>query len=86
MTQTQFPPRDCHIDEHNAVLRSIEEVRQLLSVGRVDVARSLVAELVNWFPGHATHLDSALAHWMFKQKNDGKPVVIRRGLNFEKTS
>ena len=86
MTQTQFPPRDCHIDEHNAVLRSIEEVRQLLSVGRVDVARSLVAELANWFPGHATHLDSALAHWMFKQKNDGKPVVIRRGLNFEKTS
>lgn len=86
MTQTQFPPRECHIDEHNAVLHSIAEVRQLLSEGRVDVARSLVTELANWFPGHATHLDSTLAHWMFKQKNDGKPVVIRRGLNFEKTT
>jgi len=33
---------------------------------------------VKWFPGHATHLDSALAQWMFKREHGGKPVVFRR--------
>jgi hypothetical protein len=42
------------------------------------LCRSLVQALVDWFPGHAAHLDSALAHWMFKRQFGGKPVVLRR--------
>ena len=41
-------------------------------------ARSLAVALHDWFPGHATHLDSALSHWMCKQRHGGKPVVLRR--------
>ncbi len=79
MRETQFPPGDCHVEQHDAVLASMDEVRQLLAqAGRVDLCRSLVQALADWFPGHAAHLDSALAHWMFKRQFGGKPVVLRR--------
>ena len=83
MEETQFPPRQCHIDEHMAVLKSVAEVRELLAEGRSDIGASLVDELAKWFPGHVTHLDSALSHWMCKKQLGGKPVVIKRSLNLE---
>jgi hemerythrin len=46
--------------------------------GRTANVQRLAAELVRWFPGHADYLDSALAHWMCKQRLGGKPVIIRR--------
>ncbi|WP_119155285.1 hemerythrin domain-containing protein [Caldimonas tepidiphila] len=80
MVETDFPARDCHIDEHAAVLRSVEQVRQRLAGGDFAIARRLAAELAGWFPGHADYLDSALAHWMCKRRLGGKPVVIRRDI------
>ncbi|MBS3019458.1 Bacteriohemerythrin [Comamonas sp. PE63] len=80
MLSTGFPPRDCHIDEHAAVLKSVAEVRIKLAEGNVALCRDLTRALVDWFPGHATHLDSALAHWLSKQRFGGKPVVIRRNI------
>lgn len=81
MEETRFPPRDCHMDEHAAVMASVLEVQELLAQGEVDITRELVDELARWFPKHADQLDSALAHWMFKQRMGGKPVVLRRGLS-----
>lgn len=81
MEQTQFPARGCHINEHAAVLKSVREVQALLAQGDTEPCRRLAKELVQWFPGHADYLDSALAHWMCKQRLGGKPVVIRRQLN-----
>jgi hemerythrin len=78
MRETGFPPRDCHIQEHDAVLASMREVAALMEQGNLQVCRGLVDALADWFPGHATHLDSALAHWMFKRQHGGKPVVLRR--------
>lgn len=78
MRDTEFPPRDCHIEEHAAVLKSAYEVRDLLAGGDFAVTRSFAEELARWFPGHATHLDSALSHWMFKRQHAGKPIVLRR--------
>ncbi|MEN2386041.1 hemerythrin domain-containing protein [Comamonas sp. A7-5] len=80
MLNTGFPPRDCHIDEHAAVLKSVAEVRVKLAEGNILLCRDLTKALVDWFPGHATHLDSALAHWLSKQRFGGKPVVIRRNI------
>ncbi len=80
MVETQFPARDCHIDEHAAVLNSVREVQAVLEDGDVDNCRRLADELARWFPGHTDYLDSALAHWMCKQRLGGKPVVIRRGI------
>ena len=85
MEHTAFPPRGCHIDEHAAVLKSVAEVREQLAHGNVAICRDLVRALVDWFPGHATHLDSALAHWLFKQRFDGKPIVLRRNVQSSDT-
>ena len=78
MIDTDFPPKDCHIDEHNAVLNSIRQVQALLLEGDKANCRRLAGELAKWFPGHADYLDSALAHWMCKRRFGGKPVVFRR--------
>jgi len=79
MIETNFPPKDCHMDEHAAVMKSAEEVRTLVMEGNIAIGRSFAAELVRWFPGHADYLDSALAQWMVKLQHGGKPVVLRRG-------
>ena len=88
MRETEFPPRDCHIDEHAAVMQSVRDVQALLAAAHDDfssdnacaTARSLASALQDWFPGHATHLDSALAHWMYKPQHGGKPLVFRRSV------
>lgn len=80
MLETEFPPRECHIDEHAAVLGSVREVQELLAQGDVAICRELVEQLADWFPKHADQLDSALAHWMTKLRMGGKPVVLKRGL------
>ena len=81
MEDTKFPPRQCHIDEHDAVLKSVTEVQALLKEAPNPIAKDLVVELAKWFPGHVIHLDSALSHWMNKQNIGGKPIVVRRSLN-----
>ncbi len=80
MEETGFPPRQCHIDEHAAVLKSVAEVQALVAAGNTGIVRSLADELARWFPGHADHLDSALAAWMSKHRWGAKTVVIRRGI------
>ena len=78
MLSSDFPPRDCHIDEHNKVLASLNEVREELSQGNFDIVRSFAEALVDWFPAHADYMDSALAAWMVKKDFNGKPLVFRK--------
>ena len=80
METTAFPAMQCHVDEHNAVMKSVREVQQIVAAGDVAQGRSLATALADWFPGHADYMDSALAHWMSKKKHGGKPVVLRRNL------
>ena len=81
MEESAFPARECHINEHEAVLTSVRQVRALAQAGETGECRRLADELAKWFPGHADYLDSALAHWMCKRSHGGKPVVIRRNLD-----
>lgn len=86
MEKSGFPPRDCHIEEHAAVMKSVHLVLEEVRRGDAAEGRRLAGALADWFPGHAFHLDSALAQWMVKQSHGGKPVVIRRNiLQREKT-
>ncbi|KXU85576.1 hemerythrin [Paraburkholderia monticola] len=80
MRTTNFPPRDCHIDEHAAVLKSVRAVKAAVEQGQAgsDEVRDIGLHLFSWFPGHADYLDSALAAWMTKQAMGGKPIVFRR--------
>lgn len=80
MNGTGFPAAQCHADEHAAVLKSVHEVQELVRDGaNLPVVRQLAQALVDWFPGHADYLDSALSHWMSKRSHGGAPVVLRRG-------
>ena len=78
MRETEFPARDCHIDEHAAVLASAAAVASPERAADTALARRFFEELAAWFPAHATHLDSALAHWMCSRQFGGKPVVLHR--------
>lgn len=80
MRSTDFPPRDCHIEQHAAVLKSVREVKEAVAEGQAgaEVVRDLGVHLFEWFPGHADYLDSALAAWMTKRTTGGRPVVFRR--------
>lgn len=79
MESTAFPATQCHIDEHDAVLKSVYEVRDLLAGGgHGHTCRALAQELVRWFPGHADYMDAALAQWMVKKRVGGIPVVLKR--------
>lgn len=81
MESTAFPARECHVDEHEAVLKSLREVRAHLEAGGdPHVVRGLAQELVRWFPGHADYMDAALSHWMVKRRMGGKPVVLKRNI------
>jgi hemerythrin len=83
MTSTSFPAAQCHIDEHDAVMKSVREVQELVKSGHensLKIGLSLAEELVRWFPGHADYLDSALSQWMTKKTLGGAPVVIRRNI------
>ncbi len=81
MVETDFPPRQCHMDEHNAVLNSVRQVAIELQLGNTSLCRRLLEELSQWFPKHTQHLDSALAHWAGKSRLDGKPIIIKRNIH-----
>ncbi|MBS0510833.1 MAG: hemerythrin domain-containing protein [Proteobacteria bacterium] len=78
MSADGFPARDCHVEEHDKVMASCLEVKELVAAGNVEVGRDLARALVDWFPGHADYMDSALANWMVKRAHDGSPLVLRR--------
>jgi hemerythrin len=78
MLETQFPASECHINEHNEVLKSVDQVEALLQSGDSLIHKRLAQELQNWFPGHADYLDSALAHWLCKRNFGGAPIVLRK--------
>lgn len=82
MIETDFPAKDCHILEHADVLRSAQEVANLMRDGNMAVGRSFLSALEAWFPAHADYLDSALAHWMFsRQVKKAKPIVFHKNPN-----
>ena len=79
MRDTDFPPRDCHIDEHDAVMTSVRLVIGVVAEGDFAEGRRLATELAKWFPGHADYMDAPLAQWLAKRRMGGVPVVLRRG-------
>ena len=78
MESGDFPARACHIEEHDKVLASLAEVRQLLAEGDCEIVRELARALKDWFPVHADYMDSALSMWLVKRAHAGQPLVFRR--------
>jgi len=78
MAQTAYGNAGCHVDEHAAVLKSIDDVRAALASGRHDVVRSFARALADWFPEHAQVMDQGLARWLVERRLGGSPVLIQR--------
>ena len=62
MENTNFPPKGCHIGEHDRVLDIVQQVRQMVAGGDYAIGRRLAEELVPWFNQHAQTMDAALAY------------------------
>jgi hemerythrin len=77
MRETGYGSAGCHVDEHAAVLNSVEEVRAALALGHTHVVRSFAHALADWFPRHAAVMDMGLARWLVQRRLGGSPVVIR---------
>jgi len=78
MAQTAYGNAGCHVDEHAAVLKSIDDVGAALASGRHDVVRSFARALADWFPAHARVMDQGLARWLAERRLGGAPVLIQR--------
>lgn len=78
MADVDFSSRDCHLDEHAAVLQSFEGVAAQLREGQPEAARRMAQALVDWLPEHIDALDRHLAKFLFHRRTGGAPVLFRR--------
>lgn len=78
MAPHDFASKECHVDEHAAVLASFDEVRIALVQGRTEIAARFADRLIAWLPEHVDALDRHLAKFIFFKKTGGAPVLIRR--------
>jgi hemerythrin len=71
----------CHIDEHAAVLKSLDEVSVRVAPAPAspvsqDMLTRLVAELRRWLPEHVLEMDAAVAHTRTRERLGGAPIVL----------
>lgn len=78
MRHSAYGSAGCHVDEHAAVLKSLDEVRAALAVGRHAVVRDFAWALAEWFPRHAQVMDLGLARWLNQRRLGGAPVLIQK--------
>ncbi|RDK05362.1 bacteriohemerythrin [Cupriavidus lacunae] len=78
MRETAYGSTGCHIDEHAAVMKSIDEVRERLDKGHTQVVRAFAHALMDWFPEHVRVMDQGLARWLIQRRLGASPIVIRR--------
>lgn len=74
----------CHLDEHAAVLKSLDEVAAVLAQpgvaagAKAILVRRLAAQLLTWLPEHVHAMDAGVASHRSKQRFGGAPVQIAR--------
>jgi hemerythrin len=80
MAESGYTNAKCHVDEHRAVLASVDEVRALPDAHRFATGQRLADELVRWFPGHLDAMDRGLADWLVKHHTGGAPLKFMRAV------
>ena len=74
----------CHLDEHAAVLQSLDEVHAILCdpATSAEMAERLIASLsleqVRWLPEHVREMDAGLAAVRSKSRFGGVPMRLTR--------
>ena len=80
MEGSGYATKQCHLDEHKAVLASGGEVNARVAGGDIEVGRRYARELLRWFPEHTREMDLGLAAWVQKQRLGGARIKIQRRL------
>jgi hemerythrin len=78
MAESGYTNARCHIDEHKAVLTSVNEVRALPDERRFVEGPRLARELARWFPGHLDAMDRGLVDWLVRYHTGGAPLKFIR--------
>jgi hemerythrin-like metal-binding protein len=70
----------CHLDEHAAVLRSMDEVAAVLAQPESPqgLAPRLASELLRWLPEHVHAMDASVAAARARERFGGQPVQVMR--------
>ena len=70
----------CHLDEHAAVLRSLDDVRAVLLRDQppADLVGRLAAELTRWLPEHVQAMDAGIASVRTRERFGGVPIQLTR--------
>ncbi|WP_232077315.1 bacteriohemerythrin [Variovorax sp. PBL-E5] len=74
----------CHLDEHAAVMKSLDEVWTIIRSDEAAsavverLAKSLSLELLRWLPEHVGEMDAGLAAERTQSRFGGAPVRIAR--------
>jgi hemerythrin-like metal-binding protein len=75
---------ECHLDEHAAVLKSLEEVRMIVAdptsegSAKLRLARRLASQLSQWLPEHVDQMDASVAAARDRERLGGTRVQITR--------
>ncbi|WP_051242560.1 bacteriohemerythrin [Azohydromonas australica] len=82
MLDTGFPHQKHHIEEHTAVLSSVQQLRRQITSGQVgvDLVHEFASCLFAWFPEHADNLDAALIAWINSYPLCGESMALSRPL------
>jgi hemerythrin len=81
----------CHLDEHAAVLLSLDEVRAILCGAATppEMAQRLIAslalELQRWLPEHVSEMDAGLAAVRSRSRFGGVPLRLVRAEHLPRT-
>lgn len=76
MTEIEFPPAHCHLDEHEGVLNIMRDVRKMVAEGKREVGRVLTRELAPWFENHAATMDATLAFFLRRTDAGVDPMQV----------
>ena len=84
LRRSEDPNAQCHLDEHAAVLRSLDEVRAVLEQHGVPpstkaaLVQRLAVELRRWLPEHVREMDAGVATFRLQRRFGGSPVRVTR--------
>jgi hemerythrin len=74
----------CHLDEHAAVLRSLDDVYDLLvreqgePASRQALVDRLATQLLGWLPEHVREMDAGVATHRVRSRFGGAPISFHR--------
>jgi len=79
MTACGIPADFCHFGQHNSVLEVMKEVERRALAGEPAYIGSMIEALVEWFPMHASSMDTGLVTYLQEKGFDTATETFKDG-------